>query len=165
MAQDMDVSLRCGEEREKELDAWMSERFGFVCEPVSRADQRRGIDRRVTDPSRPGTVWMVEYKADAKAAETGNVFLETIGYDINGGKLGWGLACQADWIVYWVPPLGRILFVKPDTIRDYVPLWAKEYRLAVASNTKYNAHGILVPLRIFETIATRRYQYQQRKIV
>jgi len=155
---DFATALAYGEEKERELDAFFEERWGYIAEPVSMAQQRQGIDRVLYLPEDPTKRVTVEYKSEPMAAKTGNSFVETIAYDNRGGKLGWAFTCSADWLVYYIPPQGRVMLFRPEAIREQVPAWARKYRHRIAQNPSgYNGHGILVPVHVMETVALKQY--------
>lgn len=152
------ASLEIGQKYEAVLDKWFESRFGYAIEPSTQPQQRVGIDRWFThDKFDEGKRVSVEYKADIRAFKTRNVFVETIAYDSNGGKLGWGLSCSADFLAYYIPGLSTVWIFQPDTIRGLIPAWARRHRLRVSNNGSYNGHGILVPLKVFEAASASRY--------
>lgn len=143
-------SLTEGERAERELDRYFSDRWSI--QPVSRAAQRKGMDRVFTERRMPGRVVRVEYKADSKAAETGNAFVETISVD-TAGKSGWAYTSQADVLIYFIPPQLTLYIIEFPALRKRLPDWVRAYPLGRALNEGYFTHGRLVPLREFERIA------------
>jgi hypothetical protein len=138
-----------GETGEQALD----ERFAsdYHIRPATLTEQVQGIDRVYTN-RHTGDVTRVEYKTDHKAAETGNAFIETVSVDA-AGKQGWAYTSQADYIFYYVPPLGRVYVVRLAVIRRELPRWEGLYSHAQARNDGYLTHGILVPLDEFSACA------------
>jgi len=95
-----EAQLRKGEAYEAVLDNFFREKFDI--QPVQMCDQRRGIDRIFTS-KKNGSILKIEYKADSKAAQTGNAFIETVSVDTQQ-KPGWAVYSEADYLIYYIPP-------------------------------------------------------------
>lgn len=130
-----------GEAVERQLDDIFAQ--DYIVRPATREQQRQGIDRLMAD--RDGNQFALEYKADWRAAETGNAFIETISVDTTG-KPGWARTSMADWLVYAIPPRGIAYGVRMERIRVMVPTWAARYSIRPALNSAYSTHGICVPV-------------------
>ena len=122
---------------------------GFDIAVVTRADQRNGIDRRI---SKDSGMWEIEIKTDFKAAETGNAFIEVVSVD-TAGKDGWAYTSTADCIGYMVPHLGEIYMIKPSALRRILPQWESRYPTRAAQNNGYKTHGACVPLPELKKLA------------
>lgn len=110
-----------GDEGELFLDRFF-ERRGNKVEHVTLQEQKGDkLDRRFT-AIRTGQVALVEYKTDAKAAQTGNIFVETYS-NAERGTPGWFSASKADWIITLVPGV-CVLVTKLARIRAcYAAYW------------------------------------------
>lgn len=133
--------LAQGEAVERQLDAIFEQRY--IVRLATRAQQRQGIDRLMAD--RDGNQFAMEYKADWRAAETGNAFIETVSVD-TAGKPGWARTSKADWLVYAIPPHGIAYGIPMSVVRAMVPEWAARYPTRPARNSAYSTHGICVPV-------------------
>ena len=114
--------------------------------PVSMAEQRRGIDRFFTDALK------VEYKTDTRAADTHNVFIETISVD-RVNKPGWAYSSAADVLAYYIPGDDLVYVVRLVRLRRFLPGWERRYPVRKAQNVDYDTHGLCVPIEAFEAIA------------
>ncbi len=145
-----DEQLKQGQQREAELDNFF--RRWFVVTSATPAQQRDGIDRVFTD-KRTGVRCSVEYKADERAGETGNAFIETVSVD-RQGKLGWALRSLAQVLVYYVPGKPAAIYMLTMVrLRGQMERWGREYPAAEAQNEGYKTRGVLVPLAELERIA------------
>jgi len=149
-----DAQLAQGEQYERVLDAFFAG-LGARISPVSRDDQRRGIDRMWFDPV-DGRTWTVEYKADSLAGRTGNAFIETVSVD-SEQRPGWAYSSQAALLVYLVTEPQTIYVISMARLRRQLARWSAVYRTAQAANNGYNTHGLLVPLHELERIAAVVY--------
>ncbi len=152
---DFEQQRQQGNAGEGFLDAFFATK-GYAIRPASDEEQRRGIDRAFTSP-KTGKVSTVEYKTDSTAARTGNAFIETVSVDA-AGKMGWALTSQADILVYFIPPLSRIIVVPFMALHWELPRWIREYPPRQAQNRGYATHGIVIPLRELEQHAMATYQ-------
>lgn len=133
--------LAQGQEIERQLDDIFAQRY--MVREATRQQQRQGIDRLMADAD--GNQFAMEYKADWRAADTGNAFIETISVD-TVGKPGWARTSKADWLVYAIPPLGIAYGIPMSAVRAMVPAWAARYPIRPALNSAYSTHGICVPV-------------------
>lgn len=137
------------------------ERAYQVC-PANRDEQRRGIDMWLTlGPC----MWLdgarvpIEVKADFKAAETGNAFIETVSVMQAGTvqKWGWAYTCQSPFLIFCVPTTGKFNFtlywLRLSDIRAHLGEWEEKYRGGSALNRTYGSDGVLVPLKELERVA------------
>ncbi len=131
--------LRIGKLHERQLDRYFERWFHIV--EAGMNEQRRGIDRTFTG-RRDGRRLKVEYKADRRAAETGNAFIETR----SGSKPGWALTCEADRLVYFIPQTGEVIVVKPKAIKAKVNEWRQRFGVKTVPNKGWTMDGIPVPL-------------------
>jgi len=136
--------LAKGEAHEKMLD----KAFGkfYVVQKVSMDLQRHGIDRVFVARKKPFR-WLVEYKSDSKAAETGNAFVETVSVD-KDNKPGWLYSTCAQIIAYFIPPWGRVYIVEVTRLRAIFieDEWPNKCPERKIPNNGYNTVGLLVPL-------------------
>ena len=76
-----DKSLAVEQHWVPRLDDWLRE-SGYAFRRATPKEQWRGIDRIVRDDA--GELVGVEYKCDVKAAQTGNLFFETVSNATSG---------------------------------------------------------------------------------
>jgi len=146
-----DDSLPEGEKEESKLDCFFAK--WYEIKPVGMNKQRDGIDRE-WKCRKTKREFSVEYKADSKAAETGNVFIETVSVDTTG-KPGWAYTSKAQLLVYFIPPDSTAYITPMTTIKTLLPDWIDAYREVSVPNgdgvtVKYNTKGLLVPLGDFK---------------
>lgn len=141
--------LRQGQAVERELDEHFRDKYSI--RKASMDEQRIGIDRVFVDRETM-EAFRVEYKADYRAVETGNVFVETVSVDSRGVR-GWAYTSEADWLVYALPQLRRYLLVRVVELREALPNWIQRYPQGKARNRTYTTHGVLVPIVEFERLA------------
>lgn len=149
-----DTSFKRGELVEGALDEHFSE--SFFIRKATAAEQRTGIDRVFTDEE--DISFAVEYKADWRATETGNVFVETISVDTQRVD-GWAYTSQADWLVYAFPQERRYVLLRFAELRAKLPEWLRTFPRGKARNATYHTHGVLVPVVVFETLAHHEGQF------
>lgn len=138
--------LARGTESANKVISYMAKTRGWKFEAAAMKDERIGIDYWCTTPT--GSTIACEVKTDFAAARTGNVFVETVS-NYGAKKMGWGLTCQADFILYSVP--GKVLLCTTPNIIKFmlVTEWLKCYKLRRAQNETYESEGVLVPLSEF----------------
>ncbi len=138
-----------GEAAEAELDAY----FGQVYEitPATPAEQRLGIDRFFVHRDL-GFRTAVDYKADWRAVETGNAFIETISVD-RRDKPGWAVASRAAWVLYYLPQTRTLYVLRMRALRRLLPQWQAMFPTRSAKNSGYSTHGLLVPLAVMMRVA------------
>lgn len=145
--------LKRGECAERRLDKHFRN-HGYKVTPATRQQQRQGIDRVfVTSPRRKRL--LVEYKADWTAAETGNVFIETISVKRNGRqrRRGWAFTSKADWLIYFFPEDDLAYCISFVHLRDVLDKWIAKYPAHSIPNERYTTHGIVVPQMVLERLA------------
>lgn len=145
---DFAAQLHQGEQYEDDLDQFFSTWYNI--QKVDREQQRQGIDRIFTRKDN-GTAYRVEYKADSKASETGNAFIETISVDTTN-KPGWAYSSLADYLIYYLPKDLLIYVIAFSELRKRLPRWCN-YRSRRIQNNGYCTVGLLVPLDEFERIS------------
>lgn len=132
------------------LDRLLRESYPLsTVEPVSLAEEFRGVDRYVIDDQ--GERVKVEYKFDERWRTTGNIFVETVSNDTTS-RPGWAFTCTADWLLYFCTP-SRVLMFDVPTLRLARDRWAQRYQVRAALNAGYRTLGICVPLRVAERAA------------
>ena len=134
-----------GEAAEDALDAFFAR--WYAIERVSMDDQRRGVDRIFTC-HKTGRVHSVEYKADFRTEETGNIMIETISV-VEDHKPGWYYTCEADILIKYVP--GYVIYqTRPELLREGIdPL---DYHLVYQQNDGYRSQAAIVPEGVFAAV-------------
>lgn len=155
MEHNFDEKLAWGQYMENLLDDYFSTWFSIADVPM--ALQRLGVDRIFTKRS-TGERFSVEYKADQRAHETGNVYIETVSVEKDEviEKLGWAYTSIAQRLVYFIPGPNRLYILDMVDIRDMLSKWGKTCKVATAVNVGYVGKGLLVPITEIETHARGR---------
>jgi hypothetical protein len=150
VAYDFATQLSKGEAAERLLDAHFATWFAIT--PASADEQRRGMDRWWTG-RKTGQRFAVEYKTDYRAAQTGNVFIETVSVD--GAKPGWAFTSQARWLIYFTPGFGgeQVYMVVLEDLRTKLREWRERWPEKTVQNQGYTSRGVIVPLREMERVA------------
>ena len=136
---------------ENDLDKFF-EAKNIIVKKVNMNTQRNGIDRLWTYPN--GLRVSVEYKADSKAAQTNNVFIETVSVD-KDNKLGWAYTSLSQYLVYYIPPRKEIYMVWTGWLKLMVEKWKKEYKELPIKNVdengrhSYFTYGMAIPINRF----------------
>lgn len=146
---DFQKQLHEGQKHERYLDSQFERIFYIV--PASREEERVGIDRHFMN-KKSGHYFTVQYKADRRAASTGNAFVEIVSVD-TANTPGWAITCTADYIVYYVVGLGPAYIIRPTVIKKQLSRWERQYAKRNIPNDGYNTIGLLVPLDEFERLA------------
>jgi len=153
--------LAKGEAQEAVLDAFFRGR-GWKITPVDMTGQRSGVDRWF-EISMLAMPLAIEYKADFKAGDTGNAYLETVSvakYNDDGvmyiEKRGWVWTSSADYIMYYIPSNGALFVLRPEGLRDLLASDEKKYRSVPVRNRGYFGMGRLVPLDVIAGISEKR---------
>jgi hypothetical protein len=146
-----DEQYAIGMEGEKDLDEYLRS-LGYAVELVSRSEQRRGMDRNVRHREFPWIEFRVEYKADSKAAETGNGFIEL---ESAKGVPGGFTKSEALYIVHYIPPTSVLRWVLVRLMQLYIPTWLVRYPDIKAMHNEQNGRewvtrGIAVPLVVLD---------------
>lgn len=153
-AYDFKTQLSIGEEHEADLDHFFSKFFTIL--PVPLSVQKLGIDRIFERKRHPKKRLSVEYKADIKAAETGNAYIEVLSNSKNG-KLGWAYTSIAQELVYYVPHYRRVGVISMLELRKYLNENRKKFREVKCFNKDYHGEGVLVPLKELKKLMYRRF--------
>ncbi|MEQ8274662.1 MAG: hypothetical protein RMA76_46210 [Deltaproteobacteria bacterium] len=145
---DFETQYRRGALAESVLDSMFSRMLRV--EPVSRDDQRDGIDRVFHFRGRR---WTVEYKTDFRAAQTGRVFIETVSND-RTKKAGWLYTSRADYLLYFVSGADSVYVVRMERLRHAaVSRWIGRFEDRAVPNRTYRTHGMAVPIDELDAIA------------
>lgn len=144
---DFNTSKAAGDEGERFLDRLFEQR-GNKVEPVTIQEQRNDkVDRKITNP-RNGRVVIVEYKTDAKAKQTRNVFVETFS-NMENGTPGWISASKAEWLVTLIPD-ECVLITRFAAIREcYATKWVGYSHKSIPNKVGasiYHTIGFPVPI-------------------
>ncbi len=145
---DFRTQLARGARGEAALDRLFARWYAIT--PATAAEQRQGIDRHFVAP--PGRQLTIEYKTDWTAARTGKAFVETVSVD-TANKPGWAYTSQAEHLVYFIPPDDLVYVLRFTVLREQLARWVRVYPGRAIPNRGYHTHGLLVPLREFETLA------------
>ena len=152
------TQLKKGVDHEAYLDSLFSDWFQIF--HASESQQRQGIDREFyRDEDGATKRYTVEYKADERAAQTGNAFIETISVQPpphqawRPTKPGWAYTSRADILIYYNPGDRLIYIIQFAKLRRLLPTWESKYRQVSVPNKDYTTHGLLVPLAELERIA------------
>lgn len=119
--------------------------------------QRYGVDRVISE--RGAKCWTtVEYKADERALDTGNAFIELAIHESDGTvNEGWARKTIAMWILYLVPGLNLLLWVDARALKHWVPRWLGTYELSnPVQNATWAAVGLLVPIHVLRQTCVKR---------
>ena len=150
-----------GEEQEKILDDFFRSR-GWKIIYADMDAQRAGIDRWFEASVHNGLIG-IEYKADFRAHETGNLYLETVSVgkykdgDYVVEKAGWVYTTTADYLMYLIAGEQRVLLFVPDELREFVHNAIHSYRSVSVKNQGYTGRGILVPVEDVRPIIRREF--------
>jgi len=145
-----------GEAFEHVLDAAFGRMYHI--ESVTDWLQRHEVDRFFTSRCKLRRTHLVEYKADSKAAKTGNAFIELVSVDTQN-RPGWAVCTWAQVLLYYIPPLAKVYVVSVFHLKNALPEWQKKYptkkRVANSRNgrVRYNTVGIVIPLAELETVS------------
>jgi hypothetical protein len=149
MTHSFDDKLTQGETIEALLDEYFEGDYEIT--HATPAEQRMGIDRFFTRRNL-GFRTAAHYKADFRAAQTGNAFIETISVDTRA-KAGWVIASRAAWILNYLPQTRILYLLRTQDLRRLLPQWQAAYPTRSAKNDGYSTHGLLVPLAELERVA------------
>jgi len=142
-------SLEDSVTHEMALDAYFSGR-GITVTPVDHDGQLSGKDRNFATPD--NLTYTVEYKADSRASDTRNAFIETVSVDEQNIP-GWAYTSTADVLVYYIPPDNIAYVLRMQSVKAMVPVWTETYPLQSVANVSqrgesYHTIGLLVPIRV-----------------
>lgn len=106
-----------------------------------------------------GTVISVEVKADARAVETGNAWVEIVSKENQGAHVrGWAYTCGAQVLAYYIPQRAEVLLFHTVAIKLAVHEWLETFPVKTAHNPGYVGRGIIVPLDTFSALAYDRWE-------
>ena len=145
-----DAQLKQGKLGEADMDDYFSE--WYFIQPATKVQQQIGIDR-IFIGKKDGRIITVEYKSDEKAAQTGNIFIETVSVD-RTNKKGWAYTSHAQILIYYVPSMGNIYIFSMAEIKMNLPEWCKIYKKKSVPNEGYNTIGLAIPLKKVEPLKT-----------
>jgi hypothetical protein len=159
----IDEQLVEGQRYEAELDEYFSRwyRIEATNGQVGRWLQQHGIDRIFVAKNHEKWRWSVEYKADKRAADTGNAFIETKSVDTQD-KSGWAYTSTAQLLMYYIPPSGVIYVVAMTDLRQKLPQWVRSYPERACLNQdprtgrQYRTLGRIVPLDAFGDVCRKQ---------
>lgn len=138
-----DKQLAEGEDGERVLDEHFGAKYDII--PVPMELQKLGIDRIFQDRE-TGMRWSVEYKTDARAGDTNNLFVETVSVDATG-KLGWAYTSCAQVVVVYTPPSHIAHMLSAIGVKAGVKAWERRHGTKSAQNEGYTTRGVPVPIR------------------
>jgi hypothetical protein len=96
-----------------------------------------------------------ELKADFRAEDTGNLFIEHYS-NIESKRLGGPYACiqkEVYVILYVLPKQNRVLAFEPETLVDFVELHQSQFRLINIKNKNHTTAGYAIPIKDLEELA------------
>jgi hypothetical protein len=137
--------LRAGQRGEHDLDFFFARWHKITL--ATAAEQRDEIDRHFVDER--GKHLAVEYKTDARADETGRIFVETVSVDTTRAP-GGHIRSRADYIAIYLPKSELVYWMQVRRLRERVKRWHGQYPYAFAQNRTYKTWGLLVPQWEFE---------------
>lgn len=136
------------------LEADLDRRFSrwYLIRKGNRWCQKNGIDRLFVSKM-DGARWLVEYKADSRAASTGRVFVELVSVDWQGVQ-GWAYTSLAHWLITYIPALAVAYVMPITTLKPLVAEWREHYEEKTIPNegrdgSTYNTIGICVPIPVY----------------
>lgn len=144
--------LKEGEAFEDELDNYYKQTYR-----IKKADleqQKRGIDRLFVTKS-SNAAFTVEYKADSRTAETGNIFCEVAVNTEHSSEPGWVLKSASQALIYYIPQQRKALCCSMLCLKGCIEQWQYVYQMSKPvmnqnGDRKWWAIGLLVPLCEFE---------------
>jgi hypothetical protein len=150
--------LNEGKNWERKLDQFFANRFAIA--PATLQEDKAGTDRWFSrGAARP---FGVQYKADPKCIQTGNIFIETVSVDAPKLKQGWVYTTEAKFMVYLIPPpVGLIYICRLSDIRQALPEWSAKFPRGTCPNKGYYTIGILVPRAEFARVALHTLRYKE----
>lgn len=145
---DFKTQLAIGAGHALTLDRYFSRFYRIKKVPMTL--ERLGVDR-IWENKLFGTRYTVEYKADERAKQTGNVFIEIVSNDVDNIR-GWVYTSVAQILIYFVPPDDAYV-IQMLVLRGQVDSWLERYKRVKAKNQTYNSEGLLVPLDEFARLS------------
>lgn len=141
-------SLKVGNKGEALLDKHFSKKFHIT--EVDRETQMLGVDR-IFEHKEKEHRCSVEYKTDAREADTGNVFIE-IWSNKEAGKRGWAYTSLAQWLYFYLPGSNECCVIEMTALKQQLAYWRDTYRRVTVRNPNYTTIGIVVPSAIFKEV-------------
>lgn len=142
----MQADLQRGKAAEKVLDQWLVKTHRLWPATLGEAE---GIDR-YAQHLLTGARYTLQYKADEKAAQTGNAFIETVSVRRAGRQdlPGWAYSCFATLMCYMVVGPNQVYLIKKpqQAFSEVLPQWEAQYRSVSVPNKSWQTVGLLVPL-------------------
>lgn len=137
-------SARIGEVGCQRVRRHLLETYNIWTVDTGLVDQFKGIDLNSSYAT-------YEVKTDQTATRTSNAFIETFS-NLETGRRGWALTCQAMWLLYFVTldiENGSLYWFRPSLFVELVPSWETEFPIRDIPNVGYTTQGVCVPLRVF----------------
>jgi hypothetical protein len=146
MTHNFQDSLNNGLDYERKLDLFYSQFYQVYT--VDIKSQRLGIDR-LWKHKIENQFYSVEYKTDFRAAETGNLFVETVG-DKEGNRPGWAYYSIAQLLIYFIPGKDVAYRFEMSRLKGRLPEWEETLRKVSLQSKKgdkvWTTEGLLLPL-------------------
>lgn len=134
---------------EMAIDRFLEGR-GCVLEEAPSDLQYYGVDRICIQEIGGLPVYRsLEYKTDHRAADTGNLFIETQIRERDGSITpGWLRKTVAQVIVFYLPQTRRIIFMEAIELREWIFCFGKDLRQTgwVENKGGYAGKGLLLPI-------------------
>lgn len=126
------------------------ERRGYSLEEAPAELQYYGVDRICCgDVGGLPTYRSLEYKTDFRAADTGNLFIETQIRERSGEiSPGWLRKTVAQVLVFYLPQTRRIIFMDANELREWVFGFGKDLKQTkwIENRGGYAGKGLLLPI-------------------
>lgn len=123
---------------------------GHAVERATREQERMGLDLITVCPD--GFRRGVEVKADAKAAVTGNLFVETISV-FEAAVPGWAYTSLAGVLAVVIPPAGKLVLAPMGQVKANLASWLTDYQVRQSATSRggrsWTTMGVPVPLPRF----------------
>lgn len=152
---DFNKSLEEGKKYEEIIDDILNQvNDNLVITQATDGEQQLGIDRIITD-IKEGDRYTVEYKADKKSSETGNIFIE-IWSNVQAQKRGWAYTSCSQYLYLYLPHLKELCIMNMLRLKNmYRDEWEHKFPKKQAASslygTIYNSEGIIVPINEFKS--------------
>ena len=148
-----------GQQGERWIAEWIQARSQMAgkCQVIPLPVKRQN-EGDLLVKTHSGKQLTVEIKTDDIAHKTGNIFVETIG---DGGfppRPGWAYSCDSDWLFYLILETKELLCFDPRAIRQNLNQWSITYEYKPVKNKTHTTLGILVPLTVARSIASKVFQ-------
>jgi len=159
MSYSVTTKIQEGEAAERILDEYFRQRWHVI--PVTHELQHRGIDRVLIQRNDFSMRLLVDYKADAKAAQTGNAFIELESRFSTGVQIGWAESSFADLIIYFLPSDRQAMIIPTIRLRAVLAEWRQTYQTKLTSSfrestgERWQTLGLIVPLHVVRNIVAQ----------